>query len=453
MSAGQIIGFSYTRTSSVQLDSSAQVLITALVEVSGRRTFAHIVFVADDEDFRTEKFEIRLVKAAEAEMENETPENLAAFITLRDEAEAHIRRLLPSHLIEDLSLSTGTYANTPFGSENLTLAPLSDWLVDLNIFTKWLKPFSQIVAGTAEVEAAPVVDQSELSLMDGTLMGSGGNVQRVKWKGVQYALKSLSPNGNDFHQENEMELSFITGSFYHELEILSRMPPHPNVVPAPVALCATNITSSDPLIFGFLLPFYTGGTVNQAIEKAPLPLRLSFAKQLVAAVHHLHSVAGTFHGDIKLENMILVSRASTRVILIDYEQGRLNDDAVAPELWGDWDVSLDKERSVEYVAYEGAKRKYSAAGHPDSNDEWRPFEAWKDFPEAIERAEVFAVGVALKKILLGMRDEASLGDSLVWTDEEGMPSILREVVDSCLATKPLERPRLAGLLEAFGAGT
>ncbi|KAL8293435.1 hypothetical protein RQP46_000136 [Phenoliferia psychrophenolica] len=452
MCPGHIISLFHLRTSTTELEEGAHVIITALVESGGHRSFVHVVFFSLYDDPRTDKFEINLVASGEREMQDETPANLEAFLVLRGEAEAHVRRLLPPLLTAPLPLHTATYATTSDETSELVLGPMVDWLVELDQYTQPLQRLSELVARTPAVAQIPVVDASEIQLVDGVRIGVPKlMIQRVFWRGIECAFKSLDPRVNDYHQtfrNIEEQRRSMARCFYGEIETLSRLPPHPNLVPSPLALVQTSRTTfNDPFIFGFLIPFYSGGTLRKNIATISIPLRLSYVRQLASVVHHLHRVAHTFHGDLKLDNSII--SGSDNLVLVDLEQGPLNDEAAAPELLGEWDVGLDSQGRLEYTPYIGNSRTCEISAMFDAEENnWQAMREWADFPEALERAEVYAFGVTASNILLG-RGDSSKVPMAEWEYDEGVPLKVREILEACMATDPLARPLLDRVLEVM----
>jgi hypothetical protein len=60
---------------------------------------------------------------------------------------------------------------------------------------------------------------------------------------------------------------------------------------------------------------------------------------MVPAIHHLHRVACTYHGEIKLDNVVL--SIDDDAVFIDFEQARHAEGCLAPEAHGSWDVVPD----------------------------------------------------------------------------------------------------------------
>ncbi|KAF8352065.1 hypothetical protein F5887DRAFT_1170807 [Amanita rubescens] len=124
-------------------------------------------------------------------------------------------------------------------------------------------------------------------------------------------LKLLLPTNFLLHSDEEA-FSFTArlAAMYREIHVLATIPPHPNIINHPVALVTISHVQ-DQLVCGFLSSFHPGGTIAFALEP-PIPIdtpllerRIRWAVQMASAIHHLHRVAHTYHGDIKLDNIVL----------------------------------------------------------------------------------------------------------------------------------------------------
>ena len=146
---------------------------------------------------------------------------------------------------------------------------------------------------------------------------------------------------------------------------------------------------------------------------------------MVSAIHHLHRVANTYHGDIKLDNVVLST--DDDAVFIDFEQGRHAEQCLAPEAHGSWDVisnipaagssiGAPAPATIRYVRYTG----------PDRGDTWSAYEAWAKYPEVMEAMEVYSLGDALQTLFEGTIP----------------PSTIGSIVDRCLLEDPAARPRL-----------
>jgi len=193
------------------------------------------------------------------------------------------------------------------------------------------------------------------------------------------------------------------------------------------------------VVCGFLSPFHPGGTIACALspfspESQPpsLARRIRWANQMVSAIHHLHRVAHTYHGDIKLDNIVLSTHDDA--VFIDFEQGRHAEGCLAPEAQGSWDVipniptvrnNADASAStpIHYVRYAG----------PERDDSWSAYEAWAKHLEVIEALEVYLLGDALQTLFEGVACLNKIG----------------LIVGQCLLEDPAARPQLDLMLTEF----
>jgi hypothetical protein len=252
-------------------------------------------------------------------------------------------------------------------------------------------------------------------------------------------LKVLTETDFLLHTDDEM-FSFRArlAAMYREIHVLMKIPPHPHIVGPPVAL-VTVLYEGSPVVCGFLSLFHPGGTIARALsplspesEPPSLARRTRWANQMVSAIHHLHRVAHTYHGDIKLDNVVLSTHDDA--VFIDFEQGRHAEGCLAPEAQGSWDVSpniptaensIDAPASttIHYVRYVG----------PGRDDTWSAYEAWAKYPEVIEALEVYSLGDALRTLFEGVVPPRKIGS----------------IIGQCLLEDPAARPRLDLILAEF----
>ena len=245
-------------------------------------------------------------------------------------------------------------------------------------------------------------------------------------------LKILTETDFMLHTDDEL-FSFKArlAAMYREIHVLMKIPPHPHIVGPPVAL-VTVLYEDSPVVCGFLSPFHPGGSIADALtplspesESPSLARRIRWANQMVSAIHHLHRVAHTYHGDIKLDNVVLSTHDDA--VFIDFEQGRHAEGCLAPEAQGLWDVipnipatknnaDAPASTTIRYVRYTG----------PERDDTWSAYEAWRKYPEAIEALEVYSLGDALQTLFEGVVP----------------PSQIRSNIRQCLLEDPSARPRL-----------
>ncbi|KAI0644940.1 kinase-like domain-containing protein [Trametes meyenii] len=182
-----------------------------------------------------------------------------------------------------------------------------------------------------------------------------------------------------------------------EMTVLRAIPPHPHIVGPPIAYVSRKFEGTT-LLCGFVARYIPGGTVHNAILNAGRPVALArrakWACQLTSALRHVHEVARTYHGDVKLDNVMLDEHGDA--VLIDFEQGRANKEAAAPELHAGAAVSVAADGRLVYrLPSEDEKPEYRLGRRA------YPYDAWADVPRAIEAAEVHALGVAFSRLFEG----------------------------------------------------
>nr|VWO99156.1 Glyco_trans_2-like domain-containing protein [Ganoderma boninense] len=191
----------------------------------------------------------------------------------------------------------------------------------------------------------------------------------------------------------------------YEMTFLRTIPPHPHIVSPPVGYIS-RIHEGKRVLCGYLLKYYSGGPLGEPERvDAPIATRIKWAYQMASGLHHLHHVAHTYHGDIKLYNVVLDENGDA--ILIDLEQGRANEEHAAPELHAASLVSVGDDGRLCYSAAHAEPDSTSAKGEDGDEDgalprlrcRDRPYDIWKDTPRAIEAAEAWAFATALQPLL------------------------------------------------------
>ena len=245
---------------------------------------------------------------------------------------------------------------------------------------------------------------------------------------------------------------------YHEIQTISSLPEHPNIIPPPNTLVTVRKIGNDQQAFicGALYPFMEHGTLDDQIQNskatgARLPLidKAAWCFQMVSAIAHTQFTSHTFHMDIKPANFVLNSRKD--LILIDWEQSGAALYTLAPEADGSWDVKEARtgpEPKLVYEKYCGPDRENLAWGRP----KWNVFPHWRDFyPQALEAAEVFSLGRTMWMLLEQVtQSEVEELDKVVvsWSDiAKDIPEDWKSVVSRCLHPDPNERIGLSELVD------
>ena len=306
-----------------------------------------------------------------------------------------------------------------------TSPPDSHYLQQLEPISKFVSKF---VATASPPLMRPLHTLDSIRFVSAFESGSAGAyLVKPQNDAHPHVLKVLLETDFLLHTDEEISFTFTARltAMYNEMRILMKIPPHPNIIQPPIAL-VTMLRAGEPVVCGFLAKFHPGGNIRDLLDAADPPSlerRVRWASQIAAAIHHLHRVAHTYHGDIKLDNVVL--SANDDAVLIDFEQTRHAEACLAPEAHGEWDVIPDVpvERdvgtnaiTVRYVQYNG----------PDRGDDWSAYGAWEGYPDAIEAIEVYALGDLLKTLF----------------DSTSPPGTISKISDQCLNADPIARPRL-----------
>lgn len=124
---------------------------------------------------------------------------------------------------------------------------------------------------------------------------------------------------------------------YHELRFLLTAPPHPHVMPKPLAIVTkrTNFGGKHGVV-GFILKHFPAGSIRdilparQRAGQLPTPLKLSWCRQVAAALLHIREAAGTCFADLRPDNVLLDEDDS--IVLCDFEQRGNWHEWCAPEI-------------------------------------------------------------------------------------------------------------------------
>ncbi|KAI0764384.1 kinase-like protein [Trametes elegans] len=237
------------------------------------------------------------------------------------------------------------------------------------------------------------------------------NIGVMQW--IPTVVMLLSPSGTPVMEAGTL----------HEMEVLRSIPPHPNIVGPPIAYISRQFEGSR-LICGFVQRFLRGGCVRNVIADSAVALsrRAKWAYQISSALRHIHRVARTYHGDVKLDNVVLDE--DDNAVLIDFEQGRANEEAAAPELHAGGTVTLTDQGRLVYHTFGGSDDPPRLANRA------YPYDAWLHVPRAIEAAEVHALGVAFARLF---------GESEVPSD----------IIARCQREDPNDRPTLDEIEQYF----
>lgn len=320
-----------------------------------------------------------------------------------------------------------------------------------------LLPVSNVFQ-SKEAELQPYDTVSYSSLIPIIHLGGRGGTAVVRrssssdslyvFKGVNFGTFLESPA--DFEHRKKV--------FYHEIQTISSLPRHPNIIPPATTFVTVGNVGDDQhaSVCGTLYPFMQYGTLDDQVEtikatgaRLGLSNKASWCFQMTSAIAHTHFAGHTFHMDIKPANFVIDSNQD--LILIDWEQSGAPLYTLAPEANGAWDVKEEKvdwsgsSPKLIYERYTGPHRENLAWGQP----KWNVFPIWKDLcPRALEAAEVFSLGRTMW-MLLQQVTQSEVEDldevAVYWNDDaKDIPDDWKSVVGRCLDPDPNKR---IGLLE------
>jgi hypothetical protein len=183
------------------------------------------------------------------------------------------------------------------------------------------------------------------------------------------AIVELDKFGTKSHLSTEVEketlifktLSDSPSYLYHELSILLTMPPHPNIIAAPVHLVTRKVRFGSKLaVVGFTLPYLPKGSLRDILPRRRiqgtlhLDDQIKWALQITQALNHIQDKGPGWYCDLRLDNVLLSD--SDDVVLIDFEQRGVMPSFAAPEIrYLDYIITLVKESSLD-----GELKEYKA---------------------------------------------------------------------------------------------
>ncbi|KAL2821115.1 kinase-like domain-containing protein [Aspergillus granulosus] len=226
----------------------------------------------------------------------------------------HLCRALDSHCARHPEFLQ-QYLKLPFGSqlifEDITPDPADmrldierDYDIESNMDT--VQSLQQSWSDVSSDAWPPTVDVYDLRL----IQQLNEAISLVEAPGYQYVIFKAATKS--LHHT------------YHELHFLLTCPPHPHIMPRPLAIVTKkSVFGGKCGVVGFLLQHFVAGSLRdilparQRAGTLPNSLKLRWGRQVASALVHLNR-AGTFYSDLRPDNVLVDSEEN--VILCDFEQ-------------------------------------------------------------------------------------------------------------------------------------
>ncbi|OAA60549.1 Protein kinase-like domain protein [Niveomyces insectorum RCEF 264] len=141
-------------------------------------------------------------------------------------------------------------------------------------------------------------------------------------------------------------------NFWHEMNCMLRMPPHPNIVPMEALVLET--VDGDDKVVGFLTRYIPGETLHQNKDRV---FKLKYLEQLLDAVDFLNLRCGIVHGDICPWNL-LIDAETDSLQLFDFNSGAKLGWEGDDETWFCYEEDRNDVKFVVFTLYEIITRAY-----------------------------------------------------------------------------------------------
>ena len=166
-------------------------------------------------------------------------------------------------------------------------------------------------------------------------------LQYVKQMGLQVALVSLDANASGQLWVFKSQASG-PAPLYHELKVLLHQPPCVNIVDPPAYLVTVKgLEQGDDCVCGFLLKYYSCGTIAKLLPKRrregslALKQQVKWAKEVTYALLETVTGPAKFYSDLRMDNIVIDVKedGSETAVLLDFEQGRNIYNWAPPEIY------------------------------------------------------------------------------------------------------------------------
>ncbi|KAL4911527.1 hypothetical protein BDW74DRAFT_9169 [Aspergillus multicolor] len=247
---------------------------------------------------------------------------------------------------------------------------------------------------------------------------------------------------------------------YHELHFLLSCPPHPHIMPRPLAVVTKKSAFGGKNgVVGFLLQHFQGGSLREILpvrQRSTIlsdSVKLRWCRQVASALSHLHEV-GAFYSDLRPDNVLL--DAEENAVLCDFEQRGNWYEWSAPEIRYRQYAENIRARLPDRIInspYDRLLRGY-ACSHSLSTSACytaaeSPIEgrnrAWFALPpSAREKATVYSLGLFIYCVFEGLSSvQRNVANQFPFEPEVEFPTYrrtpeeVRKIIQHCMGVTPV----------------
>ncbi|KAL4919313.1 hypothetical protein BDW62DRAFT_43603 [Aspergillus aurantiobrunneus] len=246
---------------------------------------------------------------------------------------------------------------------------------------------------------------------------------------------------------------------YHELRLLLTCPPHPHIMPRPLAVVTKKSTFGGKQgVVGFLLQNFQGGSLRDILPARQRAgtlsdsVKLRWCRQVALALAHLHDM-GTFYSDLRPDNVLLDS--DENVVLCDFEQRGNWYEWCAPEILYRQYAENIRSRLPDRVInspYDRLLKGYAQSHTLCHSSCYTPAEspiearnrAWFALPPAAqERAAVYSLGLFIYSVFEGLSNvqcnvanQFPIEPEVEFPTFRRTPGVIRKIIQNCIVDTP-----------------
>ncbi|KAL4965148.1 kinase-like domain-containing protein [Aspergillus stella-maris] len=246
---------------------------------------------------------------------------------------------------------------------------------------------------------------------------------------------------------------------YHELHFLLTCPPHPNIMPRPLAIVTKRSAFGGKCgVVGFLLQNFHGGSLRDILparQRAGIlsdSVKLRWCRQIASALAHVQQT-GRFYSDLRPDNVLL--DAEGNAILCDFEQRGNWYEWCSPEvLYRQYAENIrsrlpDRVINTPYDRLlDGYAKRHLLSDSTCYTNTESPIEArnraWFALPQpAQEKAVVYTLGLFIYAVFEGLSNvqrnvanQFPIEPDVEFPTFQRTPETIRDLIKRCTADTP-----------------